>query len=74
MTLVDFGAAANWATRFPNASRDLFKVGPSLMRSCVGSSASFSAPGNFTTRKRDVNRSWPSFGTFMSKEKLIQEE
>ena len=63
MTLVDFGEAASFATRFPNAVIDRFRVGPSLMRSCVGSSASFSAPGNSTTKNREVKGSWLSLGT-----------
>ena len=74
MTLVDFGDAASFATRFPNAVIDLFKVGPSLMRSCVGSSASFSAPGNFTTRNREKKGSWLSFGTLVERRKLTQKD
>ena len=64
---MDLGEAASLATRFPNAVMDLFRVGPSLIRSCVGSSAIFSAPGNSTTRNRDVNGSWLSFGTLKKK-------
>ena len=67
MTLVDFGEAASFATRFPNAVIDRFRVGPSLMRSCVGSSASFSAPGNSTTKNREVKGSWLSLGTLGKK-------
>lgn len=72
MTRVDFGEAASFATRFPKAVIDRFRVVPSLIRSCVGSSASFSAPGNSTTKNREVKGSWLSFGTLWErKEQMV---
>ena len=72
MTLVDFGEAASFATRFPNAQIDRFRVGPSLILSSVGSSASFSAPGNSTIKNCEVKGSWLSFGTLWeTKEEMV---